>query len=265
MHKIILDLSIVSMLTNSIDSTTHKHWMLQLFFNPKGNMDLTVEGTSVIGQCILVNTNTNHTFRTSDDLHFSMLITPGTDICEYLINTYIHESPYYDFSSLVDENLISKFEQFIHAPEQEKYLEFRNELFKSWRVPLNQSVTDKDERVRQIIYKLTSSISDTVSNDFYIEPLSIDELAKSIAISPSRLAHLFKEETGVPLKSYLVLMNVFTAFKMLLSSTSVTEAAMSAGFDSPSHLAATIKGMMGTSATFAIKDSEFSIVPIQDK
>ncbi len=46
------------------------------------------------------------------------------------------------------------------------------------------------------------------------------------------------------------------AFRELLSGKNVTEASMTAGFDTPSHFAGTVKRMMGM-PFFIFKDSEF--------
>jgi AraC-like DNA-binding protein len=78
-----------------------------------------------------------------------------------------------------------------------------------------------------------------------------------IGLSESRLAHLFKEETGVPLKSYIVLHKLQIAYESIFDGKSITTAAFDAGFGSPSHLAYTNKIMTGMSATNIIKDSEF--------
>ena len=86
---------------------------------------------------------------------------------------------------------------------------------------------------------------------------TIAAFAKQVSLSPSRLSHLFREQVGVPLKSYIVLHQTEKAFTALLGGASITDAAMLAGFDSPSHFAATVKKLMGQPASKATKDSEF--------
>ena len=59
------------------------------------------------------------------------------------------------------------------------------------------------------------------------------------------------------LKGYISLHRMKRAFSLLLGGESITDAAMKAGFDSPSHFAATVKKMMGMPARLSLKDSEF--------
>ena len=48
-----------------------------------------------------------------------------------------------------------------------------------------------------------------------------------------------------------------TAFLALLNGKNITEAAMLAGFDSPSHFATVTKKMMGMPASISVKNSVF--------
>ena len=90
---------------------------------------------------------------------------------------------------------------------------------------------------------------------------AISSFADKVSLSPSRLSHLFKAETGVPLKSYITLHQVERAFMKLLCGKNITEAALEAGFDSSSHFSATVKRMMGIPASLSTKDSVFLKVP----
>ena len=86
---------------------------------------------------------------------------------------------------------------------------------------------------------------------------SVDKFAEELCISTSRLSHLFSEQVGIPLKSYLTLHQLEKAYQDILNGNSITDAAMNAGFDSPSHFAATVKRLMGLPTRRALKDSRF--------
>lgn len=66
-----------------------------------------------------------------------------------------------------------------------------------------------------------------------------------------------KEQTGIPLKSYLQFHQMKSAFGALSDGKNITEASMIAYFDTPSHFAAVTKRMMGMSAGISLKDSVF--------
>ena len=61
----------------------------------------------------------------------------------------------------------------------------------------------------------------------------------------------------MPLKSYIQFRQMQTAFLALLNGKNITEAAMLAGFDSPSHFATVTKKMMGMPASISVKNSVF--------
>ena len=113
---------------------------------------------------------------------------------------------------------------------------------------VRRSVSETDARIAELLTILRHC-------DCYDH--TIKSFAKKLSLSPDRLSHLFREQAGVPLKSYILYHMLEKAFYALLDGKSVTDAAMSAGFDSPSHFAATVKKQMGMTATALIKDSEF--------
>jgi AraC-like DNA-binding protein len=76
---------------------------------------------------------------------------------------------------------------------------------------------------------------------------TIPEIASFYAFSISRLEHLFKQETGMRLKNYLLMNKLKLAYQMVAEGKSITEAAMVAGFSDSAHLAATAKKMTGIS------------------
>lgn len=105
-----------------------------------------------------------------------------------------------------------------------------------------------DDRITELLHLL-----DTCNCENHM----IANFADEVALYTSRISHLFKEQLGIPLKSYILLHQMRCAFKELLIGSSITDASMLAGFDTPSHFASTVKRMMGMSVSLALKDSEF--------
>ncbi len=96
-----------------------------------------------------------------------------------------------------------------------------------------------DERIQNAL--------ETLKNYESVEPDTISKLAAEAGISVSRFSHLFKENVGIALRRYLALEKIRKSYIHLLKSGNITDAAMMAGFDSPSHLASTCKRMFGIS------------------
>jgi AraC-like DNA-binding protein len=78
-------------------------------------------------------------------------------------------------------------------------------------------------------------------------------LCQKVYLSQSRLSHLFKEVTGISLSRYLAMEKMRKGYIHFQKHGNITEAAMHAGFDSPSHFAATCKRMFGISFSEFIK------------
>lgn len=74
-----------------------------------------------------------------------------------------------------------------------------------------------------------------------------DLLCQRACLSKSRFSHLFKEQMGISLHRYLALDKMKKGFVYYMECGNITDAAMRAGFDSPSHFAATCKRMFGIS------------------
>ena len=75
------------------------------------------------------------------------------------------------------------------------------------------------------------------------------ELAADAGLSESRFLHLFRDELGTSLRRYRLWVRLTHAGTAIAAGDNLTEAAMKAGFASPSHLADRFKTTFGLSAT----------------
>lgn len=66
--------------------------------------------------------------------------------------------------------------------------------------------------------------------------LPLDTLATDCQLSPSRLRHLFREQTGVPLRSYLLWLKMHQAAALFARDWSMTAVAVEIGFSDAPHL-----------------------------
>jgi AraC-like DNA-binding protein len=70
-------------------------------------------------------------------------------------------------------------------------------------------------------------------------------LAARAGLSPSRFLHLFKAETGVPLRRYRIWNRMGAAIRASGEGVSLTEAAHDAGFASSAHFSSAFRDMFG--------------------
>lgn len=88
---------------------------------------------------------------------------------------------------------------------------------------------------------------------------SADSLAAAVALSPGRFLHLFKAQTGVPLRKYLLWHKLRRVFLALTAAAppSFTELALAAGFYDAAHLANHIRDSFGLSLSEIVQNSQF--------
>lgn len=80
------------------------------------------------------------------------------------------------------------------------------------------------------------------------QTLSLRDVTKVAGLSPSRTRHLFVEQTGLSLRTYLLWLRLERAVERFAHGASLTEAAHAAGFADSAHLSRTFRRMFGISA-----------------
>lgn len=84
-----------------------------------------------------------------------------------------------------------------------------------------------DRRIRR-----TKSVLDQQ----YRDPPPIEELAEDVGLSASRLAHLFRDETGLSIQSYIVERRLFMAAMLIVQSDEqISQIAYRVGFGDVSN------------------------------
>jgi AraC-like DNA-binding protein len=79
-------------------------------------------------------------------------------------------------------------------------------------------------------------------------PVSLVDAARRVALSKDRLRHLFVEQTGLPLRSYLLWLRLTRGIEAFAAGASLTDAAHQAGFADSAHFSRTFRRMFGINA-----------------
>ena len=87
---------------------------------------------------------------------------------------------------------------------------------------------------------------------------SMAELGACAGLSASRFLHLFKAETGVPLRRYRLWNRMGAAIATFRAGQSLTEAAHAAGFASSAHFSTAFRDMFGMMPSELLKGLESS-------
>jgi AraC family transcriptional regulator len=83
------------------------------------------------------------------------------------------------------------------------------------------------------------------------------EITAAVSLSPSRLAHLFREEAGLPIRRYQLWLRLRAAIEQMAARGSLTETAHAVGFADSAHLSRTFRRMMGLAPSDLLRNSQF--------
>lgn len=245
MNRIYWDIDKISMLSDHLDTSSHSHCMLQFFLCLEDELEIKVRKKKLKCSCVLVNKNVEHSFKANNKIHFTCVVEPISDI-GIKLNSILQDNDYY----IIDDSKIDGIKKTANSMKDkfdiETYKKLMNQIYECFDiVHINKQF---DDRILEFLKMIENCSCDEHS---------IEKYANKLCISTSRFSHLFSQQVGITLKSYLVLHQLERAFQDLLSGKRITEAALNAGFDTPSHFAATVKRMTGLPARNIIKDSEF--------
>lgn len=91
-------------------------------------------------------------------------------------------------------------------------------------------------------------------------------LAAEVHLSEDRFLHLFREQTGTPLRQYVLWQRLMTATQAFVEGRSAKEAAYEAGFSDPAHFSRTFLQMLGgLPSAYASQKSLFHFAFFKDK
>lgn len=97
-----------------------------------------------------------------------------------------------------------------------------------------------DARIRRVIEQAAVRLDGSLENA---------AAAAGVHLSPSRLRHLFVEQTGLAFKTYQLWLRLVRAIDVYAQGKSLTEAAHEAGFSDSAHFSRTFKRTFGLPAT----------------
>jgi AraC-like DNA-binding protein len=130
--------------------------------------------------------------------------------------------------------------------------------------------TDEDLRTlgRRLVAMLAGGSVQTVAPDPRIDaliawvkkhleqPIGLGDVASQVGLSPSRVRHLFVQQTGLPFRTFLLWLRLMRAVEMFAEGAALTDAAYAAGFSDSAHLSRTFRRMFGiAAASLRVSDS----------
>lgn len=104
-----------------------------------------------------------------------------------------------------------------------------------------------DPRIRKVLEMIKAEPSASYS---------MEVLAEVVNLSPTRFIHLFKEQTGVPIRRFRQWVRMKTVITYVAHGKSLTEAALDAGFTDSAHFSRAFKNMFGITPSSVFNRSQ---------
>jgi AraC family transcriptional regulator len=113
-------------------------------------------------------------------------------------------------------------------------------------------VKKMDPRVTQVLELIRNSDASRIP---------LEEVAAKVFLSPSRFAHLFAEEVGLPFRRYVLWRKLTRAMQLISRGSSLSSAAHTSGFSDSAHLTRTFHQMFGMNPKALLGRGELYEIP----
>lgn len=219
-------------LTEKEPQKAHRHLASQLVLAPDGEMEWTIAGEAVKCRGVYIDGNAEHVCRGTGRF-VTFLFVKTSDYACSMEQALLRGRPFAPIDDAVAARVRALLDEAEAPPSvlDEKILT----LCRFDKTRKRQY----DERVAAAIEAVEAA--ETISEDMF------SVLAARACLSQSRFSHLFKAETGMSLASYFAFEKLRKTYRYLLTGRNITDSCMLAGFDSPSHCAASCAKMFGLS------------------
>ncbi|AJD30546.1 helix-turn-helix domain-containing protein [Clostridium sporogenes] len=220
-------------LANYKNPERHKYLASHIIISLGGEMEWEIENKNVKCRGICIDSNVIHTGTIAKEGSIVFLFTEISRYTASIKKKYLDENPYRVLNDDVADRMIK---EYVNHGDNKETLD---------AILLQQCGIDNldNHKYEERVEKILSYISRLKA----IEHSIVDDLSNQIYLSKSRLSHLFREQTGMTLHSYLAFEKLRKTYKYFCEGRNITEACMLAGFDSSSHCVSTCKRMFGIS------------------
>lgn len=226
-----------------------------------GQLELTDRGRTIrlTAGCLgLIDCKETHSYRAIGDLHFRWIHINGSNSQHFYDRLSLDKNPVPVTGKAATADPIPVIDLKHHPIAQTEL----NVLFQQLRQPytddlqINLAMTQFLSTLLQIaenkpaVQNITIHRAFQYMTDHFREDLSLEDIARTINMSPCHFARLFRIQYACPPHDYLLNLRLLDAKKRLLTTTqSIEEIAADCGFNSPSHFIRTFGKRVGKTPT----------------
>ncbi len=234
----------------STDAVVHRHYSLQIGIGLNQPFKLHFDNRWNKCRVALVGPNQMHQLDGRGDWQAVLLLDPEADAARRLVNEYLQDRPVKAINISFPEEILHSLGMLVSAKHS---CRDAHELCTSVVDTLTPtSVPNPQKKIPLKILKVMDYL-----NQLPEKKVSIKEISDQIHLSESRIIHLFKEHTGIPIRRYLLWLRLIEAIKEVFNGASFTTAAHAVGFSDSAHLSRTFKQMFGMTLSELFKNNQF--------
>lgn len=239
----------ISFITNKIDASLHIHNSIQITVSIEEKFSVKIKNNIINESGIIINSNVSHELFGKDGWQIYFLINPESIFGEKIKRMYMKNKDFYIIPEDATEAIRELVkEKHIAIDNKAKYNKFISEIYSILSLE-NYTINHLlDERVDKVLKYIANN---------NLAEVSLESLSKNVFLSESRLSHLFKENIGISISSYILNYKVRKAFKLIFEGNSITTSALEAGFYSSSHLTNVCKEKLGMIPSAIKKNSRY--------
>lgn len=220
------------------DAGFHAHHAIQITIALSGDLTLDCAGTRWRGPALAVDADARHRFEARGLLAF-VFVEPESRTGRALRRALFQEAPLVALDPARMRAAAAALRDTFAAPLERTALLETGYGIVDAIVPGAEAPLPDPRILRMIAH----------AADHLDEPLTLAGAAAGIPLSPSRLRHLFVEQTGLAFKTYVLWLRLFRAVQGYSEGLSLTEAAHAAGFADSAHFSRAFKRTFGLPAT----------------
>jgi len=242
-HTIYKSINSLLIIGREIDANQHSHHALQISIALDEAFHFECDGASGDFNGVIVAPNISHSLSAKSGQQALLLLDPEHYQAQEIIKRWLNKDGFYE----IEAQTLVKLRRHIDAllanaqPDPTPIAHILETL-----VPANIDTSNMDTRIQEVIDYIGQRSQKLAS---------IEELADKACLSPSRLAHLFKQQVGIPIRRFLLWQRLLDACFYAAAGASLTEAAHRAGFSDSSHFNRTFKTMFGVHPSTMMKQS----------
>jgi len=220
----------------NIKSDFHKHHLIAIILSYGEPFEITQEnGQAELYEAVFIQKDTNYKLESGDKDHV----------------IFIHLDPYSKYGIQLSQQV-----QSIQRLETGSFEDVLNDCL-VWFRENNNNIQRTEQILNAIVSTVVSDTPNTREMDSRVvkciqyikqsdlEKIYIDQMAKLVYLSSSRLSHLFKEETGLTVRQFVLHRKLVKSIQAMYEEHNFTESSFMGGFSDQPHFTKTFKKAFG--------------------